>query len=347
MNSTSTRDDYRELIERFLKQTLASADPKLREHHGMMEYHLGWVGETLDALDGSGGKRLRPILCLLACKAAGGDIQKALPAAAAIEILHNFSLVHDDVEDNSQTRRGRKTIWHLWGVPQAVNVGDALFSYAHLSLTKLSDKGVPDRQVVAAVRAFDETCVALTEGQYLDMAFEERLDVSISDYMSMIELKTGALMGLSSELGALLAGSSPDQTSRFRSFGRSLGVAYQIEDDILGIWGDERATGKSAASDILEKKKTLPVIYGLECGPGLGLSVAERLTTLYRRDRLTPDDVPTVVSLLDEVGARAYAQDLADQALDQARSELRATGLDPADLRELLDLAAALRRRPQ
>jgi len=340
MVKDSTHDAYRSMVERLMKEFLAPSEPALSAHHSMMHYHLGWADQAFRDLNGSGGKRLRPVLCLLACDAAGGDVHQALPAAAAIEILHNFSLVHDDVEDNSPTRRGRATVWQLWGVPQAVNVGDALFSYAHLTLSRLREVGVPNDQIVAAVRAFDETCVALTEGQFLDMSFENRLDVTVEEYMTMIELKTGVLMGLSAELGALLAEASTAQVAQFRSFGRSLGLAFQIEDDILGIWGDETATGKSVASDILERKKTLPVIYGLRSDAG------QRLATLYSREELTSDDVTAVVGLLDEFSARDHAQQMADQALADANSALDATLLPQQSLKKLVDLAAALRRRP-
>lgn len=330
---------YLPLIEEALREALRTPHVALATHHGMMQYHLGWLDEGFRPRAREGGKRLRPLLCLLACAAAGGDVRAALPAAAAIEILHNFSLVHDDIEDHSPTRRGRPTVWALWGVPQAVNVGDALFALAHRTLGQLAEHDVPAGRVLAAMRAFDETCVALTAGQYLDMSFEARLDVSVDEYLYMIEGKTAALMGLSTGLGALLAGAPAHTVESFQRFGQRLGIAFQIEDDILGIWGDEVLTGKPAASDILEKKKTLPVVYAL------GSAVGERLRTLYRRPQLTAEDVPSVLALLEEVNAGGYARRRAEEVHEQALAALADTALSEEALAPLRELAASLRGR--
>ena len=337
MQGAKTR--YLPLIEEALREALRAPRETLAAHHAMMQYHLSWLDEGLRPRTGGGGKRLRPLLCLLACEAAGGDVQVALPAAVAIEILHNFSLVHDDIEDNSPTRRGRPAVWALWGVPQAVNVGDALFALAHQTLGRLSEHDVPAARLLAATRAFDDTCVALTAGQFLDMSFEARLDVTVDEYLEMIEGKTAALLGLSTGLGALLAGAPGQTVSMFHRFGNNLGIAFQIEDDILGIWGDEALTGKPAASDILEKKKTLPVVYALAS------AVAERLRPLYRQPELTAEDVPSVLALLEEVNARSYAQQLADEAHDTAMTCLALTGLSEEALAPLRELAASLRGR--
>ena len=336
MGIQETMARYLPLIEEALQQALQTPHAALAAHHGMMHYHLGWVDEHFQPKPVGGGKRLRPLLCLLACEAAGGDVQAALPAAAAIEILHNFSLIHDDIEDNSPIRRGRPAVWALWGVPQAVNVGDALFALAHRTLGRLAELDVPAERVLAAIRAFDEACVALTEGQYLDMSFEERLDVTVEEYLRMIQGKTAALMGLSAKLGALLAGAPAKVIGHFHRFGERLGVAFQIEDDILGIWGDEALTGKSAASDILQKKKTLPVVYGL------GSAVGERLRAIYRKPNLTAEDIPSVLALLAEVNARDHAERLAEEAHQQALQALAATGLSEAALAPLRELAASL-----
>jgi len=339
MNIKTATARYLPLIEEALQAALQTSHETLAAHHGMMHYHLGWVDQRFQSKPGGGGKRLRPLLCLLACGAAGKDVQVALPAAAAIEILHNFSLVHDDIEDDSPTRRGRPAVWALWGVPQAINMGDALFALAHRTLGQLSEQDVPAGRVLEATHAFHDTCVALTEGQYLDMSFEARLDVTVDEYMEMIRGKTAALMGLSTQLGALLAGAVADRIGHFHRFGRMLGIAFQIEDDILGIWGDEALTGKSAASDILEKKKTLPIVYALQS------AVGERLRAIYQKRELTPEDTPSVLLLLEEVHARGYAKRLAEEALRQALEALAATGLGEAPLAPLRELAALLQGR--
>jgi len=339
MNLQLAMTNYLPLIEEALRAALANPRPTVAQHHGMMYYHLGWVDERLETRLAGGGKRLRPLLCLLSCQAAGGDARTALPAATAIEILHNFSLAHDDIEDNSPTRRGRAAMWTLWGVPQAINVGDALFAIAHRTLGETLQHGVPAERVLEATQAFDATCVALTEGQHLDMSFEQRLDVTVDEYVEMISSKTAALIGLSAQLGASLAGAPDWMISHFQEFGWNLGLAFQIEDDILGIWGDESATGKSASTDILEKKKTLPVIYAL------GSDVGAELQVIYRKPKLTSQDVAPVLRLLDEVDAPGYTRQMAEEAYERANAELKATGLGEAALTAVRELAAMLRGR--
>ncbi|MCD6289682.1 MAG: polyprenyl synthetase family protein, partial [Anaerolineae bacterium] len=162
------------LIDRALREALAYPDPALRAHYGMMAYHLGFVDAEFRPARADAGKRIRPLLCLLVTEAVGGSVEQAMPAAVALELLHNFSLIHDDVEDGSPMRRHRPSVWKLWGVPQAVNVGDGMFSLAHLALERLSERGVAPEVVLEALRVFDEVCRLLTEGQYLDLAFEAR-----------------------------------------------------------------------------------------------------------------------------------------------------------------------------
>lgn len=285
--------------------------------HGMLHYHMGWVDGDLQPVIVNSGKRIRPLLCLLTAEAAGGDWRQALPAAAAIELLHNFSLIHDDIEDASPTRRGRLTLWKIWGVPQAINSGDALFAMSHLALNRLSARGAPAATVVEALRRFDETCVQLTQGQFADMDFENRTAVSVDEYLAMIEGKTAVLISLCTELGARIAGSNAAAVAHYHAFGRDLGLAFQVLDDILGIWGDETKTGKSAATDIITKKKTLPVLYGL--------AHSAALRELYDSSA-QPDEqfVQQVVELLDACGARAFAIEQATHYSSSALDHLQA-----------------------
>jgi len=284
-----------------LRADTDDADP----FYGMMHYHMGWADENLSPTGGNSGKRIRPLLCLLCCAAAGGNWPQALPAAAAIEIVHNFSLVHDDIEDDSATRRGRPTLWTLWGQPQAINTGDAMFALAHLALGRLSERGVAPEIVVRALRRFDETCVELTRGQYVDMNFETRDGVEVAEYVAMITGKTSVLVSLAAELGALIAGTDETRIRHFADFGLNLGLAFQVQDDILGIWGDESVTGKSAATDITTRKKTLPVLYALPRNAAL--------RALYAGGATDGDFVRQVVALLDETGARPFAVSRAKQ----------------------------------
>lgn len=303
------------------------------QFYGMIHYHMGWVDADLKPLQANSGKRIRPLLCLLACQAAGGDWRQALPAAAAVEILHNFSLVHDDIEDASPTRRGRPTVWQLWGEPQAINVGDAMFAMAHLALNRLVDRGVPAETATRALRRFDETSVRLTQGQHADMCFETRDGVSVAEYMDMITGKTAVLLSLCGELGAMIAGADESTIQRYAGFGLDLGLAFQILDDVLGIWGDETLTGKSAATDIVTRKKTLPVLYGLERDA--------RLRALYSSTENAPDFVEEVVARLDATGARSFAQAEAGRYSTAALNHLAAaqpTGQAAEALHQLADM---------
>jgi geranylgeranyl diphosphate synthase type I len=289
----------RQAVNAEMKAVLNANDTQPDTFHGMLHYHMGWRDEQLQPAHVNAGKQIRPVMCLLACQAAGGDWQQAVPAAAAIELLHNFSLIHDDIEDASPTRRGRPTLWTIWGSEQAINAGDAMFAFAHLAMNRLVERGVVAETAVHALRRFDETCVKLTQGQHADMDFETRDGVTVDDYLAMITGKTAVLLSLCTELGALIAGSSPQTVHHYAQFGLNLGLAFQVIDDILGIWGDETIIGKSAATDILTKKKTLPVLYGL--------SQNETLRHLYKQESTNAAFVQEATNLLNSSGAREYA----------------------------------------
>lgn len=305
--------------------------------YGMMHYHMGWVDADMQPISLYAGKQIRPLLCMLACAAAGGRWQQAIPAAAAIEILHNFSLVHDDIEDDSPTRRSRDTVWKLWGVPQAINAGDSMFAIAHLAMNRLIERGVSADIVVQALRRFDETCLRLTQGQHTDMDFETRDNVSTADYMEMITGKTAVLVSLSMELGALIAGVDSAAVQHYAQFGLNLGLAFQVIDDILGIWGDEAKIGKSASTDITTKKKTLPILYGLE--------QSSDLQTLYATAEPNDAFVEQVVTLLNENGADSYAQEKATAYSDSALTHLKAANPQGEAGQALYQLADMLLKR--
>lgn len=311
----------------------AAADPFL----GMMHYHMGWVDENLKEANGNGGKRIRPLLCLLSCAASGGQWQQAVPAGAAVEILHNFTLIHDDIEDASPTRRGRLTVWKLWGIPQAINSGDCMFALAHTAMYCLGDREVPAEIVVRAAQRFDETCLTLTEGQYYDMSFETREGVTVEQYLHMIGGKTAALLGLCGELGALIAGAGTEEVEHFATFSRDLGMAFQVKDDILGIWGDEEAIGKSSATDIATRKKTLPVLFGLQ--------ESSELRRLYAQPENGPGFVKHVIELLDASGARTYALQKASEYSDSALRHLEAAQPQEPAATALRELASLLLER--
>jgi geranylgeranyl diphosphate synthase type I len=294
-------------------------DPSTHGLYEMVRYHL-----ALDGINTNGGKRVRPLLGLLAYASIAGDHRKALPGAAAVELGHNFSLVHDDIEDGDTERRHRPTLWTLHGVPQAINAGDTLFSLSRIALHRLTELGFSDAKVLRLMRLFDETCLALCEGQYIDIATSESDDVmSIDAYFDMIGRKTAALIAASIEAGALLATDDEAVIGRYRAFGWALGIAFQVNDDLLGIWGAERATGK-AASDVAHRKKTLPVIYAVEhAGP----EDRARLLQLYATDAPSAGQQAEIVRILERVGARDYTRDTARRYRDQALAELDAAGV--------------------
>jgi geranylgeranyl diphosphate synthase type I len=335
MNLSQAAALYVPQVEAEMRALLTPPDPRPARHYEMMQYHMGWLDTGFRPAAAPAGKRVRPLLCVLACAAAGGDPAVALPAAAGLELLHNFSLIHDDIEDDSPTRRHRLTLWKVVGMPLACNAGDGMFSLAHLAFQRLADRGLPPARVLEALRLFDQTCLALTEGQFLDMSFEARLDVTPDDYFGMIAGKTGALLTAAAEIGALLAGAEADVRDAYRRYGAALGLAFQLQDDILGIWGDEAATGKSAASDILSKKKSLPVVFGL-AHPTVG----PELTRRYAGPPFTPADAPAVLALLEAAGARAYVEAQAAAAIAAGRIALAAAAAHAEPLH--LGLLAAL-----
>ncbi len=306
-------DEMLPAIERELQRQVARLDqPRTRPFHEMLTYHMGWSGE--EAGERARGKRVRPLLVLLTCAACGGDWQKALPAAAAVELIHNFSLVHDDVQDRSDTRRGRPTVWKKWGIAQAINAGDALFILAHLALLDLRGK-FPPEHIFRAGEVLLNACLDLTRGQYLDLAYESRRELSLEDYWPMIAGKTAALLSACTRVGAILGGADNPTIEAYREFGHYLGIAFQVLDDFLGIWGDSAITGKSTASDLITGKKTLPVLYGLsKHGP-----FARR----WGQGNITSDEVPALASQLARESAQAYTQKTADQMTDRALRALR------------------------
>jgi geranylgeranyl diphosphate synthase, type I len=240
-------------IDREMQRVVAH--PTLTAFSGLPEilrYHIGWDG------DGSGpeaqGKRIRPLMVLLSCAAVGGNWRDALPAAAGVELLHNFSLIHDDIEDNSPLRRGRETLWKKWGQALAINAGDALFTLSYEAICGLRDTTSP-QVALKAVQIFNETCMRLTGGQHLDISFEKERQILEKEYLQMVAGKTAALLAACTKLGALAGGADENQITAYGRFGEYLGLSFQIQDDWLGLWGNSTETGKSSESDLVAGKK--------------------------------------------------------------------------------------------
>lgn len=318
------------LIQQSMQATFPEAEERVARYYQMMEYHLGWRNPELMPTQGNPGKLLRPQLCLLACRAAGGDAAQALPAAAALQLIHDFSLIHDDIEDNSSTRRGQPTVWSLWGLAQGINVGDGMFVLAHMALYRLSAAGVPAEHVLAVLRCFDQTILTICEGQYLDIDNEGKLSVTADDYLAMIGRKTAALIGCCAEIGALVAGADEATTSALCTFGRDLGLAFQVQDDLLGIWGEPELTGKPFAADLYRRKISLPVIYGL--AQPQSRAIIERI---YAAPEPSEADVAELLEAL--AATDAYAQ-TAQVAAQYHRSALAALDTVQGDVESVAAL---------
>jgi geranylgeranyl diphosphate synthase type I len=298
--------------------------PEPLDLYDYLRYHLGWVDEDFQPLAQPlqrryGGKRLRPILCLLAYRSVREDWQRALPAAAAVELIQNFTLIHDDVEDNDPERRHRPTLWRLWGVPQAINAGSCMQALVNRAVFRLADQGVPERHILLATRILTDCILELTEGQYLDISFESRFEVTLEQYFSMANRKTGALMEAATWLGALLAGGDEETIAAWRALGRSFGLAFQARDDLLGIWEKAEATGKAVAGDILKRKMSLPIVYALTHAP---TSDRQAILTVYSQLETRPADVKRVVQVLDRCDARAYCVSVVQQHTAAAQAAL-------------------------
>ena len=323
-------DPYLEAIETDLRRAALPSDaPEFAPMAEMIAYHLGWAGDTSGR-----GKRIRPLLTVLACQACGGTWPSALPAASAVELIHNFSLVHDDIEDHSQTRRGRPTLWSRWGLPQALNAGDALFALAHLSLHRLGALGTSPEVLVAVQHDLTRACLDLTCGQHLDMAFENLPAVSTDAYALMVGGKTAALLAAAAGMGARVAGAPVPRVQSLIEFGRQLGLAFQMQDDNLGIWGDPAVTGKPAGDDLLCRKKSLPTLLGLER--------SSAFRELWATEQIEPSALAAMRRALQECGAQAATLEAAQSATSQALNSLDLSRPEEPAAGLLRDLALQL-----
>ncbi|HEY88363.1 MAG TPA: polyprenyl synthetase family protein, partial [Thermoflexia bacterium] len=268
--------------------------------YGMLHYHLGWVDRDFQPVQRNAGKRLRPVFLLLATEAQGGPWQPALPVAAAVELLHNFSLIHDDIEDQDHLRHGYPTLWDLWGEAQAINAGDALFNLAYQALLRLRARGVAPERILELQEGYLDTVTQLTEGQCRDIGFESAATIAEETYLQMVGGKTAALLSLCCAAGGLLAEAPSAQVTALREFGYNLGMSFQMQDDLLGLWGDSARTGKPVGSDLRQHKKTLPLLHGM--------AESVELRALLTLPALTEAEITRAQQLLETTGSRAYTQ---------------------------------------
>lgn len=333
---------YAGLIREQLAAVIPSPSGDLRPFYGMIAYHMGWVDRYFAPQPARAGKSLRPSLCLLLAEGLGGMVEDAAAPAAGIELLHNFSLVHDDIEDRSATRRGRPTVWSIWGEAQAINTGDAMFSLSHQLWLRTPLADTDPIAFVAILRSLERTVQTLCEGQYLDMSGEGSLDLSSDAYLTMIAGKTAALIGESAWVGARTATADPEALAAARSFGVELGLAFQIRDDLLGIWGDEQETGKSASSDIATRKMTLPVILALESGDA---TLRQALRARYGTPPIGDDDDARVRTLLEAAGVQERTAEVERAHWAAAMDALESVPLDGAGRETISSFARSFIQR--
>jgi len=315
-------------IDEEIKAVLAQAEPSLQPFYGMMLYHLG-----LDSTVPGRGKRLRPLLCALVFEALAGDPRRALPAAAALELLHNFTLIHDDIEDQDPTRHHRPTVWSVWGVPQAINTGDGMYAASRLAVQRLRDRGFPAERILDFACLLDQACVRVCEGQFLDISFETRTDVTAERYRAMVAKKTGALISACAEGAAVLATDDRQVRDALARFGDDYGQAFQAHDDLLGIWGTSERTGKLELNDLTKRKKTLPVVLAFERASP---KVREELAALYEPPApLPPENVERIREILDDLGVRELIEREITSHRSRALHVLRGIG-EMAAAREAL-----------
>lgn len=301
----------------FMKVRTVSTDAgmnDLQALYGQIEYHLGWVNADFLPTQSNPGKLLRPTLLLLAYEAAGAwgmsesktYLRRALPAAAAIELTHNFTLIHDDIEDGDAERRHRPTLWKLWGIPQAINTGDGLFALSRLVLWDVLAEGVEGDIAARLGALLDRTCLVIAEGQYLDISFEGRSDISVAMYLDMISCKTAALMACAAEMGARLGTRDTETISRLRDFGYAMGIAFQVRDDLLGIWATTAELGKTPSGDIYHRKKSLPILHALE---NASRQDRQYLHAVYQQaSPISATQVEKVLAIFERTHTQAYCR---------------------------------------
>ncbi|MFD4936295.1 family 2 encapsulin nanocompartment cargo protein polyprenyl transferase [Streptomyces virginiae] len=326
----------REAVDPQLRRTVESLPGQMRR---VAMYHFGWEREDGSPAAGGAGKAIRPALVLAAAQAlrgpGTGPVEEAVRAAAAVELAHNFTLLHDDIIDKDVRRRGRPTAWTVFGTPDAIITGDAMMA---LALRLLAED--PHPAAAAASARLAACIIELCAGQQADCAFEQRPEVSLDECLAMATAKTGALLGCACALGALYAGAGPDEVDAMDAFGREAGLAFQLIDDLIGIWGDPGHTGKPAGADLIARKKSLPVVAALTSGTAAGKELAE----LYAGP-MTGDDVRRAADAVDRAGGRDWAQAQAADRMGRAVQQLSRAVPDLGAAGGLLALAEFVTRR--
>jgi geranylgeranyl diphosphate synthase type I len=326
----SLLDAFEEHLERYVC-SFADSSPT----YEMVRYHFGYGAEGQRK-----GKRLRPRILLLVAEEEGAPRELAIDAAVAIELLHNYSLVHDDIEDHDEIRHGRKTLWARYGVAHGINAGDAMCAMSYLALLRCCSDHPPNALTEMA-RTLHEANLAMCAGQGLDIMFESADAVTFDQYLTMIEGKTAALFSAACEMGALSAGLDQARTRSYRDLGRLYGVAFQIRDDVLGTWGLSTVTGKPSGADIARRKRSFPVVWALAGPPS---AAQQRVADAYAQNRILGEgEVGEVIAALDVLGAREAADVAYEQRVEKANVLAESAGVDRRGALRSLFLASMQR----
>ena len=332
---------YQPSIDRALRAELKHYDSGICDTH---RYHMGWADKDGEELAATQGKRLRPTMVLLGADAVDGDPRCALPVATALEFVHNFSLIHDDIEDRDRFRHHRPTIWVVWGDETAIVSGNSMLKIADRATSALLDLGVNAGKSMQVRRSITEAYLRMIEGQFMDIDFETRANVTVEAYLAMIERKTGALIETSIHLGALVAGNddaSIGVSAGLRDAGYEFGRLFQIRDDVLGVWGSDE-TGKPVCGDIYNKKKSLPAIHALNASQG---NASAEIHAIYRKPELDERDVETVLEIMVDIGTYKYCDRMSAKHWSAAAAIIDELDLNPGIRDDLFELGEYLVER--
>ena len=323
---------YKDVLDLALKDAISDRRIFL---YDMLRYCMGWSDAYGVPLETKKGKGIRPSLCLFTCDAMGGDIEKALPAAVSLELIHNFSLIHDEIQDSDEIRHHRPTLWNVWGIPKALVAGNVMRVLADKSMSTMpSDHS---KLLTVSSSIVSEACLEMIEGQYMDISFEGGDGISVDQYMKMISHKTGALLRSSVHIGAVIGSRGGRVADIFREIGIKLGFMFQIRDDILGTWGETTSTGKPVGSDIRRKKNTLPIIHARETQP-----YQEEISELYSLEFIEDHHVDRVLDILDATKAGHYCQGLVEDYALEVSKDIQDIGFSKNSREEFQALVSFL-----
>ena len=324
---------YEEYRQELVGELRAVFDGREGFLYNLLRYHLGWVDPQGNPQDVEPVLHYQGGVALAACEALGADFRPALPAAAGVELVHHFTLVHGEVQAGRAEDPDRPSIWWVWGPAQAINAGDGLHALGRTAMMRMAGNGTAPDRVLRAVRSLDSACLRLCEGQYMDLEFQDQMIVTRSAYMDMVNRKAGALVGCAAESGALAAAAPDAQCNALQRLGVNLGAAWQIARDIGQLWG-EQGDGVTP-SNIISKKKSLPLIHALEHG---SIAARRELGSIYMKRVLEPEDANRLVAILDETGSRPVAEQRARQLLEEGLAAASGAGVSADGMALLLEL---------